>query len=228
MIYLLIALLLKKNPRAVQWLIHRLLTIKFFGIHFIRRFFVVIGLSGLSFAAAGQQLAYDVIRGGEIIGKIVITRYETDSSTHMKLFSRVKSSLLVRINVDSWEESEFRNGRLINSSLRRVINGRNQINRYIKWNKNNYQICDDGKQVMIQSEPITHNIVRLYFVEPVNETRIFSESEKRWVPIQKAGDHHYRIMLSGGNYNEFFYRDGICSRVTVNNNFFKATFKLTQ
>jgi hypothetical protein len=227
MIYLLIALLLKKDNRVSRWLMQALLTTKLYGTRFLKRFFVLAGLSGLSSASTSQQLAYDVIKGGEVIGKITISRYNTDSATYMKLFSRVKTSLLVRISVSSWEESEYRNGTLVYSSLKREINGRRQINRHIKWNKNTYQLWDDGKLGVIQSEPITHNIVRLYFVEPVNETRIFSESEKRWVTLQKAGDHRYRIILSGGNYNDFFYKDGICSRVNVNNNFFKATFKLT-
>lgn len=228
MLYLIIALFIKRNPKARASFRLVLLNTKIYGLLFLRRFFVVVGCSISSFAATGQQLAYDVIKGGQIIGKIKITKYQADSTTHMKLFSSVKTSLLVRINVNSWEESAFRHGTLIYSSLKREINGRNQIDRHIKWNKTAYDIWDDGKVGVIQSPPITQNIIRLYYTEPVTERRIFSESEKRWVPIEKVAAHHYRLLLSGGSYNEFFYTNGICSKVAVNNKFFKATFKLAE
>lgn len=192
----------------------------------VKKTLLLLFMTVFSVSGECQELKYDVIKSGKTIGKINLTRVTNQAYTQMKLHSQVKTSLLVKMHLNSWEESHFKNGMLTYSSVIRELNGREQINRQLRWDRNAYQAHEDGKKTRLQIAPISNNIIQLYFEEPVNRTTVFSENQKKWVSIIKTGNNNYKLLLPAGDYNEFFYENGICTKVNVHNTFFKASFLL--
>lgn len=228
MVYLLPGILMKRCHFQVLNLILSLNEGKLKIIQVTNKFLIFLVLLSFPLSSYTQELKYNVIKNGKIIGKMIVTRVKSDSLTQMKLHSQVKTNLLVKMHVNSLEESQFKNGMLIYSTISREINGVKQINRQIKWSGHAYQLYEDGQTATIQTTPIFNNIVQLYFEEPHNRKVVFSESQKKWVRITKISESKYKMTLPDGNHNEFFYRDGICTKVVVHNTFFNAIFLLTK
>ena len=68
---------------------------------------------------------------------------------------------------------------------------------------------------------------RVYISEPLNITKVYSDDFEQQVDIQKIADHHYKIKFPDGNYNEYFYTDGVCSKIEIHHSLYSASIELT-
>ena len=189
---------------------------------------IMLAGSGLAFEKHDQQTLtrYHVWRDGERVGDLRLYHHRDGNTTSLKIESEVKTKFIVGINVKSVEESKFVNGKLVYSSINRIVNGNEKMNRIIRASGNGYTFTEDKKTRLVAHAPILHNLLMLYTSEPVNVSRLYSENHQKYVEIEKVANQKYKVSLPNGNYNYYSYANGICTQVDIHTTLYTIQFKL--
>ena len=166
------------------------------------------------FEAKSQKLEYDIIWLGKI-GKLHINKTKKEAYSFIETNSEVKVPFY-KLN---WiTTTTLMDGQLQSSNYSQLLNNKKREYTEIDFVADNkWQIVNDnGQSELIQI--IHHFIVsNLYFEEPVNEVYIFSERFGKPVELENKGNGLYRLLLPDKNYCDFFYEEGICTKVKVKN-----------
>lgn len=89
-----------------------------------------------------------------------------------------------------------------------------------------YHSQKEGKELQLKPAPILYNMSSLYLVEPIKIRKVYSDVFQEFLEIITLAPHHYKIRLPDGNYNEYFYKNGICKTIKVHNTLFSARLEL--
>ena len=189
---------------------------------------IILFLFSFSLFAQNQLLSYNVVYKGNIIGDMQVSQNKSDGKVNLKMVSNVQMHLLFGIKMSSQEESSFENGKLIYSSVYRQVNGKEKANKQTRAVGNNYQTSSEGIVDRLSNGAIEYNIHSLYFHEPVNLQKVYSDNYQQLLPIKKINEHSYKIQLPDGNCNYYFYKNGICNRVNVNTSIVSVEMLLKQ
>jgi hypothetical protein len=187
--------------------------------------FILIAISHRS-GAQDQKLEYKVIRKGQEVGTMHITKQSAGNKTIFRLFSEIKTRLVFLITAKGEEEAIYENGILVSSWIFRKMNGSEKANKHLLRIGNNYVIKKGSSVETVHSRPIRYNMLSLYTWEPVFYHKVFSDNFQQELDIQQLAPHHYKIKFPDGNHNEYFYRNGICEKINIHHRFYSATIKL--
>ncbi|MCZ4245279.1 DUF6134 family protein [Pedobacter punctiformis] len=169
--------------------------------------------------AQQQNSKYNIKRNGEVIGQMHFSQKDDGTNTFLKITSKVNTRFVFKIDVETEDVAHFKNGRLISSGVNRVVNGDPKEFKKTSLQNEVYQV-QAGKKISIIKQPIVYSMMLLYSSEPVNITEVYSDNFQCFVPVQKKGNHQYRITLPDGNYNDYQFENGICRTVTVNHSLY--------
>jgi hypothetical protein len=200
----------------------------FQGLKQISIVFITIFLFSSSISGQDQLLKYNVVYKGDIIGNMQVNQNKSIGKVNIKMVSNVQMHLIFGIKMYSKEESSFENGRLIYSSVYRQVNGKEKANKQTRAIGNNYQTSSEGIVERVNNGAIEFNVHSLYFHEPVNLQKVYSDNFLQLLPIKKIADHGYKIDLPDGNCNYYYYKSGICNRVQVHTSMVTVEMLLTQ
>lgn len=153
------------------------------------------------------------------------TRINKGSYTEYLTESSVKVSVVIELSIYTKVTGVFGQGQLISGTVIRRVNSSNKVNATIHWQKDKYIIEEDGDKITFP-EKIAYSSACLMHVEPVGLTRIFSEANKKFIPIRQLKPHQYELQLPDGNKNYYTYADGVCVSAEVNTTLSKAFFRL--
>ena len=192
----------------------------------IMPFFVVMLLLFPINSIAQDALAnYTILYNGKIIGAMQLNQKIAGDNVFLKLSSQVQTRFLFEVNVNTLDQSHFKAGKLLSSSVNRKVNGKEKPCKQTKWINDNYQLLTGSKQNYLR-EPIYYNMSLLYIQEPVHINTVYSDSFQQFLAIKKIAQNKYRIDLPDGNYNEYFFKNGICSQVWVHHTLYTIEMKL--
>lgn len=164
---------------------------------------------------------FEVKKSNHCIGNMTLTHIREGISSYFVMKSEIRYRFILLFQASAKETANFQDGILIHSTVYREQTGSKTINQQIKKAENNYVITSDGKSGKHSYlSPINFNILCMYSTEPVQNREVFIDKIQQVVPIKKVADHHYRIELPDGNYNEYFYANGNCKLVKVHQGFF--------
>lgn len=181
----------------------------------------------VSLSAQEKKLSYNIKRGGSVIGNMQLYKKDSGAITSMRLESSVKTSMLVSIKIASREDALFENGILSYSYLYRKVNDDVKLRKTHRKYGNRYVVSQKtGKTDTVHIYPVRYNVLCLYFAEPVNLKELYSDNYQKMLQITKIGQHQYKIRLPDGNYQNYFYQDGVCHKIVVNSTFFTITMEL--
>jgi hypothetical protein len=177
--------------------------------------------------AAQQNLSTYVVRyKGEDVGTVKLLQVIKGDTIHYRMTSDIKTRFIFTIRVKSVEESVFQNGRLVYSAVNRSVNGNQKVKKQTTAGNKVYTLSDDGKSILLYHEGIGYNLMRMYCLEPVNISKVYSDNYQKFLPIIKIKPHTYKIVLPDGNYNYYSYTNGICSKVEVFNTLYNMEMNL--
>jgi hypothetical protein len=188
--------------------------------------FIVLLLISLFALPQPASLEYSIKRKGSEIGTMSFSSQLSGNKTVLKIESALKTRFLFTITAKALEEAVFENGIMIWSTVYQKLNSNERVNKKTKLNGNNYIVTVGQKSELVRHYPIRFNMVCLFVNEPVNITTIYSDNFQRFLVIQRLGEHHYRIDFPDGNYNEYHYSNGLCSKVEVKHSFYSSTIEL--
>jgi hypothetical protein len=180
----------------------------------------------VSLQASAQELRYDIIRNGKVIGWLVSRKSVHGKSVELATESAATVEMLLTLKFNSMVRGTFSDGLLTEGSILRRVNGQDKANIRFVW-ENDHYVMQDGKSRTELRARISYSTACLMFYEPVKLTRIFSENFKQFIPINPGpGPHEYILHLPDGNTNLYTYENGICTAAEINTTFSTAYFRL--
>lgn len=176
----------------------------------------------------GQTLKYDVILFGDKIGSLTAVRnVKADSTIEYHVNSNSEAKVLW-VNKKSELKSDvvFKQGKLHSSNVNSVTEeAKNEIK--ILWDKAKYLI-QKGTETTVCNENICYTTTMLYFWEPKNINRIFSERVGMFVKLMKNSDGNYEMTMPDGVTSIFKYRNGIAYEIELKKTLGSVYLKLVQ
>ncbi|MXV50498.1 hypothetical protein GS399_05890 [Pedobacter sp. HMF7647] len=180
-----------------------------------------------SVCANEQTLNYSVLHNGKVVGSMQLYQKRSGENLYLRIHSDVKMRLIVGIHVQLEEESFYKYGKLINSRLCRKVNGDEKANRQTIASGNNYKTIAEGRSGIMSTPNIDTNLIMLYVNEPGLTTKVYSDNFQKFLNIRKVKTHCYRIDLPDGNYNDYTYTNGICSKIDIHHTLYTIQVQLT-
>jgi hypothetical protein len=189
---------------------------------------LLVGLFSLKTIANAQEkkLEYTIKRNGDVVGNIRFTHGIAGSRTVFTMESEVNTRLIFNFRAKVKEETIYDKGIMTWSSIFRKLNGNVKVDKKTRANGNTYTVYKGNKTETLDNYPIRYNMLSVYVIEPVNIPKVYSDNFQQQIDIQKIGDHHYKIKFPDGNYNEYFYTDGVCSRIEIHHSLYSASIEL--
>ena len=191
-----------------------------------RSLFLLLTCTTLCVAAQEKKLTYNIKRNGDVVGNIRFVQNIAGNRTVLTLESEVNTRFIFSFKAKAKEEAIYENGIMTWSTIFRKLNGNIKADKKTKANGNAYTIYKGTKTETLKNYPIRYNMLSIYVTEPVSISKVYSDNFQQQVDIQKIADHHYKIKFPDGNYNEYFYANGICSKVEVHHTLYRATIEL--
>lgn len=173
----------------------------------------IIFLQMLSPAMAQQERMYDVIRKGDNVGTLKATVSNTPLGQFFYIESKVKVWVVISIKINYNQSNLFKDGLLQQAAMIRTVNGSTKVSNNILRNPKGYVCMRMGGDTVMVKEEIRHTIAKLYFHEPVNITRVYSENFLSFLAIKSTGPHTYELTLADGKKNYYTYVNGLCTKV---------------
>jgi len=188
--------------------------------------FILLTLTCYLAFSQRNQLQYSVKRKEAQIGIISFSYQNAGNKRIFKMESHIKTRLLILFTAIGREESVFENDVMISSSVYQKLNGNEKINKQTRLVGRNYVVSKGGQSETLSNYPISYNMICLFAKEPVNVPKVYSDKLQQFLDIQRVSDHHYRVKFPDGNFNEYFYIEGVCIRVEVHHKLYRSTFEL--
>ncbi|MUP45595.1 hypothetical protein E0K83_07520 [Gramella sp. BOM4] len=169
-----------------------------------------------------SELNFKILKKDDKIGILKIQKTESPPITDYQVFTNVEVSFIKKFRVKASENYRYRGDKLIYSELNRSINDKPTDSKFLELSEDRY-ILKDGANSQVFHEPeINTNLVRLYFSEPINISRVYCDNQQVMVDLEKLGENRYKIDFPNGVSNTFHYRSGKCVQVDVQGSFFKV------
>jgi len=176
--------------------------------------------------AQEKNLSYNIKRGSNKVGAMNLKEVRSGSKISLDLESEVKASFIFSFKASGIEKAVFDNGILVYSSIYQKLNGSEKINKQTKLVGKNYIVTNKGTQENLEHTAIYYTMVCLYTHEPIKTNRIYSDKFQKYLNIETIADHHYKINFPDGNSNEYYYQNGICTKIEVEHSFYHVVFEL--
>ena len=173
-----------------------------------------------------QQLNYSVMWKGDSIGIVSANKYDSADFRIYAIKSKVEFWFFGTKTIDYNYLSIYRKDTLIKAHTRYTRNGDIKAESSVWLNGNVYDIIVDGTSRLIsEPHPIDHSITAIYHNEPLTLSSIFSERWGELLAVKSPEPNHYFIEKPDGRATEYFFENGICSKVVIDNFFTTFTFE---
>jgi uncharacterized protein DUF6134 len=198
------------------------------GLPAIRNILVlIIVLYPIAAQSQNRVLKYQIIRSGTPVGTLLFSETSTNDGEYLKMESDVKARFIFSFVAHAREEAIYHHGVMFRSSIYRLLNGNEKVNKQHQENNGQYIIHAGQRSDVTKTYPITYNMLSFYSKEPENINRVYSDNFESFVDIQKTGLHRYKITLPDGNYNNYYYKNGVLALVEIHHSFYSANIVLT-
>lgn len=177
-------------------------------------------------AAQEKTVKYNILQNDNIIGQMKFCQKKDSGNLYLSMISSAKSRFVFSIEVNTEERAHFRNGLLVSSTVQRHVNGKEKANKQTHFINNSYQLKSERKTSRLD-RPINYNLLLLYANEPSNLSQVYSDNYQQFLEIKQTSPHSYRIQLPDGNYNDYYFSDGICKEIILHHSFYTITMRLT-
>jgi hypothetical protein len=177
---------------------------------------LVLVFVGLPAQAIAHTLKYKVYRDGKEIGYIRAVRSTQGEQVVYDVETHMTIKVLINQKVDYTSNAVYTNGILQSSSARSWVNDKVHHSCYTTLKGNKYIVKTDKDNLVI-NRLISYSGVLLYFREPGNVDRVFSEMSGQDNLMRKAGAGYYILTNSKSKkQNKYWYKGGMLDRAFIN------------
>ncbi len=170
-------------------------------------------------------IMFSIFRNGKIIGELKAEKNSCTQGQKFTLNSRLKGRLIFEINVVQHSESITSGGVLVSSVISQKINGNTSLHHGLLYKNGAYYSVGEETMEGPLPQQIIFSTNLLYFSEPLGCKQVYSEVNRKMVPITCRGKGIYRINITEGKYTEFQYKLGLLVKVVSKSNFGEVIFQ---
>ena len=181
-----------------------------------------------SSSAQQRKFLYDVIRDGKSIGEIIFTEVVQGQKKFLRMTSEVKTTMIFTFTDNTLETASFNKGILVSSSFQQKQTGSDDVNKSTTASGKNYKLTDNGNSKLTALPPIRYNTLLLYTNVPNNIKKVYSANYQQMVDIKKIAADKYRLLLPDNKYNDYTYKNGICTKVEIERTMGSVQFVLRE
>lgn len=177
----------------------------------------------------GQTLLYDIYKGDDRIGEIVVEKVIRGSKVHYEANSEARFRLLWMNNLTTNTAAEFVNNELSYSMSKITLNDKIREHTITKKEGRFYSYFRHPEENYKKEEsPFRLSTVTLYYSEPSGVKQVFSENYQQLCDLKPIGTNAYELTLPGGKINQYFYKNGHLVEIKVFRTFVDLSFKLKE
>lgn len=180
---------------------------------------VAVAVGSLQIALA-QTNTFEVRVANRPVGTIEANRKLSGISKSIVIKTRIQV-MLSKVNSDI--TNEYNNNILTQAKASRSKSGEEKQTTTSR-NGKDYTIVMNGEKSMLEEPEIIACVADLYFAEPKQVQRVFSETLGRFLPVKSLGGGLYELSLPEGKKNVYKYENGVLVQVEVNHSIGKAVF----
>ncbi len=177
-------------------------------------------------AGMSQELMYTITWRDDSIGYLKAEREQIQDNEYYNINSDTEFNILFSFSLNYKYENEYRNGRLYSASANNSLNQKERDQSSIIWQNDHYLLRVNDKSEKVENQKITFTVSKLFFNEPVGIDTIFSERFGKFLALEKLEQNKYILTKPDGRENIYFYDNGICSKVIVDNPIITIHFTL--
>ena len=155
------------------------------------------------------------MRNGKVIGEINFVEMAQGQKKFLSMNSNVETTVIIPVKDHTAETAAFDKGVMVYSSFYQKQTGSDEVNKTTTVSGKSYKITDNGKSKLITISPIHFNTLLLYTNIPKGITKIYSANFQKMVDVTKIAEDKYRLLLPDGKFNDYTYKNGICSKVEI-------------
>ncbi|WP_299107723.1 DUF6134 family protein [uncultured Winogradskyella sp.] len=168
-----------------------------------------------------KNLYFDVVHNGKVIGSLNATKTLKDSITYYQSSTTIETRIIKEIRVHYKYDVAFENNMLESSKVDITVNEKPHAKTQTLRNDSDYQIIKNDEDNEILTDSINYTTVQLYFKEPKNIKKCFSEQDGSFNTIMALGNHSYKKINSKGRENIYYYNKGILKKATIDSGLIK-------
>lgn len=181
-----------------------------------------------AFDLHAQDLKFSIVKGKKSLGELHVSRNSSDEGFDINIRSQVKFWFFGTRRVLYTIKNRFYSKRLISASSKSTLNNKTRHETSITDEDIRYKFCDvyEEETSYCDTSSIHYTIAYMYFKEPKNISKVYSERYLEYLPIEKMEDKRYKVTLPNGTKNYFIYdENGLTKEVEVNHTLAKFYFK---
>lgn len=178
--------------------------------------------------AQERKFIYDVVRNGKVIGEISLVELTQGQKKFLSMTSNVETTLIFTITDHTVETAAYDKDVMVYSSFYQKQTGSDEINRTTTASGKFYKVTDNGESKLLRINQIRYNTLLLYMNIPGNINKVFSANFQKLVDIKKIAENKYRLLLPDGKFNDYTYRDRVCTKVEIVRSIGTVQFVLKQ
>lgn len=193
----------------------------------IKSIIISVVLASLFFVPGKQEINFGVYFRDNEIGQVKITKQKKDTITLYKVRSEVeyKSWLYDYTRISNIDASFSENG-LVHSESKVFEDGNLEAHtRTIKEKMKTYKCSSQGDETYTLNKDIFISSAFLYFNEPGNASKMFSETYQQLFDLKAIEKNAYEVDFPGSKTNRYYYDNGKLERVEVERRWFTIVFK---
>jgi Iap family predicted aminopeptidase len=178
-------------------------------------FLLTLYTAALSLSDGNAQYnTFDVLIGERIMGKLKAYHPAVKGSgTHTKVIAEVDVPLFGR-TIEVY--NEFEDNKLVSAKARKVVDSEVKEEVITSWSDEGYAVVynqSGKKRSSVFHNDIVFTTLMLYYKEPVNIHKVYSERFGQMASVVKVGNSRYELRLPDGKKTLYTYKNGACVHI---------------
>ena len=175
---------------------------------------VFISLGSVS-KPTDESLYFNVVHKGKVIGSLNATKTLKDSITYYHSSTTIETRIIKEIRLNYKYDVAFKKNMLESSKVDITLNEKPHAKTRTLWKDSDYHVIKNDEDKETLTDSINYSTVQLYFKEPKNIDKCYSEQNGSFNTIIALGNHAYKKINSKGRENIYYYKKGLLRKAKI-------------
>ncbi|WP_282051332.1 DUF6134 family protein [Maribacter aquivivus] len=159
---------------------------------------------------------FDIIHKDNVIGSLKASKTIKESKVHYQSVTTINTRVIKEIDVNYSYNVTYENNKLKRANVLIDVNDKPYADILTNWEIDYYQVSKNDKNELVVEEDIKYATILLYFDEPINIKRCYSEQDGSFNTIIPLGNHSYKKINAKNNENIYHYKNGFLEKAEIN------------
>jgi len=186
-------------------------------------FLLLIGLYAFA-CRASETYTYSILHDNKPIGTIRCEKKQNRDTIEYQFVSQVNMRFIFSLQIEDRIRVSFTGQQLWKASVYRTVNGKVKVDNQTLRIGNQYQVKRAGDKPDWIPGPLAYSTVCLYFEEPLQKAKVFSEKFQQLISLKALGNSSYQLNLPNGRKTVYKYHKGQCQFVEADTEWARIRF----